>query len=151
MQRPGKFLSALLWWVLIAGMQSPAWGEPIVTTTLLPAQFDSKPVSHNQEKQLWIRNNPRNDVFLQFDLSRLPEGLSREDFLNCTLRLVASDVTYDPGDGKNAGFPTPLIVGESAEPDFTGNATGASIVALSTLSDTNSEKNRIAINRKCQR
>ena len=148
MQRPGKFLSALLWWVLIAGMQSPAWGEPIVTTTLLPAQFDSKPVSHNQEKQLWIRNNPRNDVFLQFDLSRLPEGLSREDFLNCTLRLVASDVTYDPGDGKNAGFPTPLIVGESAELDFTGNATSASIVALSTLSDTNSEKNRIAINRK---
>jgi hypothetical protein len=144
MQRFGKILLVSCCWLLAACFLSTAWGEQVVTMTLLPAKYESKPISGDLKSPLWIRNSPKNDSFLQFDLSRLPEGLEREDFLRCTLRLVAAQVSYNPNDGKNAGAKVVLVKGQPVNNDFSGDAAKASIVALDTLSDTNN----IAINRK---
>lgn len=66
-------------------LAATAWaGEPWLTTTLLPmdksAPLKNVPLTIESKKTTFQ---------LEFDLMALPDGLSKEDFKNATLRLVA--------------------------------------------------------------
>jgi hypothetical protein len=119
-----------------------AQGEQQLTMTLLPAK--EKSASPGDAKFLWIQTNPARDIFLQFDLSRLPPGLEKSDFVRCTLRIVAKDVQYDPK--KNSQLVS--VTGQIANNDLTPVKNAPEIVSLSTLCATETKKNNVALNLK---
>lgn len=108
------------------------------TQTLLPVKelgaVDNGP---NVKGLLWIQNDPQKEIFLQFDLSGLPAGLGQEDFKNCTLRLVAQNVVYEPADNPNTGGQFVIIKGRLVNDNFTEQPGTEAIISLSTLSRTN--------------
>ena len=111
------------------------------TMTLLPAQESGK----DSAGLLWIQNSPPQDIFLQFDLRALPEGLEETDFVRCTVRLIAQKVTYEPADNPNSGGDLVLVKGQMAKDDLTPLPKTPEIVSLSTLSNTESKKNSVAL------
>jgi len=132
MPRLNYLVPALLCCLLAAGFMSTAWGGQLVAMTLLPVKSESKPLA-GAGNRLWIKNSPDNTAYLQFDLSRLAKVIKPDQLRHCTLRLVAAGVR---------GSQKVLVNGRLAKDDFSGEASPASIVALSALS----ESNRIAIN-----
>jgi hypothetical protein len=101
---------------------------PQVTTTLLPTKEAGK-----RDGALWVQTQPAQQVYLQFDLSSLPSGLTRGDFHSCSLRLMALPIAAAaPGSAPNTSAEPVMINGKLAADDFSG-ATGPNIVALSAL------------------
>jgi len=134
-------LSAIFFALFMGGFAS-AQSEPQLTTmTLLPAQE----AGANSTGLLWIQNSPSQDIFLQFDLHALPEGLKETDFVRCTLRLVAQKVTYEPAGNPNSGGVLVLVKGQMAKDNLTPLPNTPEIVSLSTLSNTESKKNIVAL------
>ncbi len=123
---------ATLLFCLFIGVSAQAQ-ERRLTMTLLPAE--EKPLS--TDDLLWIQTNPAKDVYLQFDLSGLPQGLQRASFVRCTLRLIAEDVTYVPSDNPDSGGQLVIVKGQMAS-DNTKD-----VVSLSTLSAT--KNNTVAL------
>jgi hypothetical protein len=111
------------------------------TITLLPA----KESSAGSDSLLWVQNNPPQDTYLQFDLSSLPGGLTQSDFVRCTLRLVAQKVAYVPADNPDSGGQLVIVKGQTANNDFTRVAKTPDLVSLSTLLDTQTKKNNVAL------
>jgi outer membrane protein assembly factor BamB len=141
----GSVVAALI--VLLLGGPAGAQSERRLTTTLLPVKeagaIQNAPTG--DQGLLWIQNNPAKDVFLQFDLRRLPPGLREGDFVRCTLRLVARDVTYEPADNPDSGGLVVIVTGQLANDDLTPLARAPEIVSLSTLLNTGSRKNHVAL------
>jgi hypothetical protein len=124
--------------LLIVALIAPplhAQGVRQVTTTLLPVQAKSGAANGF----MWIRQgaddkvDPARDLFLQFDLSGLPPGLSEKDITRVTLRLVARDVVYQPAGDPDTGGTLVIVRGQLATHDFSKVQTNETIVALSTL------------------
>lgn len=89
---------------------------------------------------LWLQTEgPQVAVFLQFDLSTLPESLTPADFKNCTLRLVARDYAFHHKnyDEKYTGGPDVDIVGKLASNDMKQWSESGPIVDLSTIGRSN--------------
>lgn len=92
-----------------------------VTTTLLPMESGDA-INRNG---FVVQQAVRKTATLDFDLGGLPQGLARDDFSRCTLRIVASKVTA--GSGDNTGAKQVIIKGHVAGKD------DVSIVSLSRL------------------
>lgn len=128
---------------LCMGHSAQADGKRQFTMTLLPVQEKTdapQPAKDPSDNGLLsIQNNPARDVYLQFDLSKLPDSLQEADIVNCTLRLVAPDsgVNLYSVEGKLANDNlTPL----TKEP---GNNT----VSLSFIPADKSRPKPVAINK----
>jgi hypothetical protein len=110
--------------------------EHHLTTTLLPVKesgFDTE-----ENKLLWIQNDPEKESFLQFDLSELPHDLIEKSFIRCNLRLIAKNVVYKPEDNPNTGGTPVIIKGWLTKDDV------KAIISLSPLTI----KNNCALNLK---
>jgi hypothetical protein len=131
-------------WVLglFIGFSAQAQNERRLTATILPARASAG----SETNMLWIQNNPAKDVYLQFDLTSLPRGLRESDFVRCTLRLVAQDVTYLPAGNPDSGGQLVIVKGQIANDNFTPVANVQELVSLSALSATDSKKNNVALN-----
>lgn len=135
----------LLLFVLVLGpaAASSAYAQATrqVTATLLPVQAQA--TKAGPSGLLWIRQGADNrvdaekDIFLQFDLSGLPPGLKDTDIKKATLRLVAQNVVYQPGDDPDTGGTLISVKGQVATRDFSGVRSPITIVSLSTLTRTN--------------
>jgi hypothetical protein len=140
-----KSIGRLLLFVLALGpvAAAPAQAQATrqVTATLLPVQVQASKAGPSG--LLWIRQGTGSavdadkDIFLQFDLSGLPPGLQDSDMKRATLRLVAQTVVYQPGDDPDTGGTLISVKGQKARNDFSGVQGITSIVALSTLTRTN--------------
>lgn len=117
------------------------------TMTLLPIQEKTDAISSKRDDAapLWIQNSPVRDVFLQFDLSRLPPGLKESDFVRCTLRIVARELQYKPAGNPDSGGPLVLVKGQIANDDLTPVKDAREVVSLSTLSAADSKNNDVAL------
>jgi hypothetical protein len=135
--------------VAILGIVCPAHAqsERRLTMTLLPVkEAGAIQASGGNAGLLWIQNSPARDLYVQFDLSALPQGLKETDFVRCTLRLVAQDVTYLPADNPDSGGPLVIVKGQTANDNFSPIAKAPEVVSLSTLSDAAAKKNNVALN-----
>jgi hypothetical protein len=128
-------LLATVLFCLCVDVSGQAQNKRQLTMTLLPTRESNR----TSDNFLWIQNNPAKDVYMQFDLSSLPPGLAKADFVRCTLRIVAQQVTYAPDD-KNSGGQLVIVKGQIANNDFTSVAQGPDIVSLSTLLNTPRKK-----------
>lgn len=126
---------------LFVGISAQAQPTRRLTMTLLP----TKESAGSQKDLLWIQHNPAKDVYLQFDLRALPQGLTKADFMRCTLRLVAQNVTYAPADNPDSGGQLVIVKGQLANDNFTAVAKAPDIVSLSTLLATPAKKNSVAL------
>jgi outer membrane protein assembly factor BamB len=116
-----------------------------LTTTLLPVRETGAIQEQGANAGLlWIQNNPARDLYVQFDLRALPAGLGKGDFVRCTLRLVAQDVTYLPPKNPDTGGQLVIIKGQKANDALTPSADAREVVSLSTLADA-AKKNSIAL------
>ena len=132
--------------VLVLGLvlgfaaSSQAQGERLLTTTLLPVQIKA---TAGPDGLLWIRQGAENavkpdrDVFLLFDLSGLPPGLTDAAIKTATLRLVAQNVVYQPANDNDTGGTLVSVKGQVAKPDLSSFEGTASVVALSSLTTNN--------------
>jgi hypothetical protein len=137
-----KSLLRSVLFVLVLGFAKASPAQPQgarhLTTTLLPVE--TKAASATRDGLFWIRQNTdstasaERDVFLQFDLGRLPAGLSEQDFTRVTLRLVAEQVVYIPeSDVANSGGAPIIIKAQKAMPDLPVIESRAALVSLTTL------------------
>ena len=144
-------LLTTVFFCLSVGVPAQAQTTRRLTITLLPAKESAgrpaKESAGSKDNLLWIQNNPPKDVYLQFDLSALPQGLSPANFVGCTLRLVARDVTYEPADNPDSGGQLVIVKGQLVNNDFTplAETQDKDIASLSTLSDTPSKKNSVGL------
>jgi len=137
-------ISAIAFSLLIA-LPLQASNMQRFTATLLPVKEAGRLEDGSPDKgMLWIQNNPPREIFLQFDLSGLPPDLQEADFQQCTLRLVAGKVVYQPAGNPNTGSPQVSVKGWLAKDDFSGNAGADSIISLSQIYDHDSGYNKIA-------
>jgi outer membrane protein assembly factor BamB len=130
---------------LAMGGMAQAQSERRLTTTLLPVKEAgaSKETGANAGL-LWVQTSPAQDIYVQFDLGSLPPGLQEADFIRCTLRLVAQDVTYVPAGNLDSGGLLVIVKGQKANDDLRPIAKAQEVVSLSTLSD-GEKKNNIAL------
>ena len=105
------------------------------TTILLPIMENSVIKGQGPDAAndlLWIQKKPEKDIRLHFDLSILSSGLTEADFKECTLRLVAQNVIFQPDNNReNTGGTRIRIKGRLAEKE------APFIIALSVLSEEN--------------
>jgi hypothetical protein len=132
-----RLLLCFFVFVIVAVPPAQAQSARHVTTTLLPVQARSPQAG--TAGLLWLRQgtesrvDPAKDLFLQFDLSKLPRGLAERDFIGATLRLVAQNVVYQPAGDPDTGGTLVSVKGQVAAHDFSGVQSTESVVALSTL------------------
>jgi hypothetical protein len=133
-----RIFSTLLILSLAVGIPLQAQSAQLLTKTLLPVR-ESPTVAGdpNTKGLLWIQNDPKKEIFLQFDLSGLAPGLTEGDFEKCTLRLVAQEVVYQPAGNPNTGGEFVSVKGQLVNDDFSGNEDSATIISLSTLTPKN--------------
>jgi hypothetical protein len=131
---------------LAMGGMAQAQSERRLTTTLLPVkETGAVQANGGNAGLLWVQTNPAKDIYVQFDLSGLPAGLGESDFIRCTLRLVAQDVTYLPPDGNlDSGGVLVIVKGQKANDNLSPIKAAPEIVSLSTLSDA-AKKNNITL------
>jgi outer membrane protein assembly factor BamB len=145
MERRIRILTAI---VIFLGLERAAPAQDnlrALATTLLPVrETGAIQEQSGNAGLLWIQNNPAKDVYVQFDLRALPPGLAQADFVRCTLRLVAQDITYLPPGNPDTGGQLVIIKGQKANDNATAMANAPEIVSLSTLSDA-AKKNSIAL------
>ena len=140
-----KVLISVIIFSIFAASPLQARNKRTFTATLLPIKEAGLLEDDTQNKGLlWIQNNPPREIFLQFDLSGLPHDLQEADFQQCTLRLVASKVVYQPPGNPNTGRRQVSVKGWLVDDDFSGNAGTDSIISLSQIYDHDSEYNKIA-------
>lgn len=134
--------------IAVLAVAAAAWAQDnrrSLTTTLLPVKEAgaSKETGANAGL-LWVQTSPAEAIYVQFDLRALPAGLARSDFVRCTLRLVAQDVTYLPPKNPDTGGQLVIIKGQKANDALTPIAKAPEVVSLSTLADT-AKVNAIAL------
>jgi hypothetical protein len=133
-----KIWLILLMLSLAVGSPLQAQGDQQWTQTLLTARESGAVQGDpNINGLLWIQNDPKKEIFLQFDLSGLPAGLGKDNFKTCTLRLVAQNVVYEPPGNPNAGGQFVIVKGRLVNDNFTEQAGTEAIISLSTLSRSN--------------
>jgi hypothetical protein len=130
---------------LSMGGMAQAQSERRLTTTLLPVkETGAVQANGGNAGLLWVQTNPAKDIYVQFDLSGLPAGLKESDFIRCTLRLVAQDVTYLPPGNLDSGGVLVIVKGQKANDNLSPINAAPEVVSLSTLSDA-AKKNNIAL------
>jgi hypothetical protein len=116
-----------------------------LTTTLLPINEEGAIEADDDVNDLlWIQTDPSREILLQFDLGGLPPELEEADFRQCTLRLVAQNVVYQPVDNPNSGGPWVIVEGRLVDDGSNGDDNTGTIIALSPLS----EKKPVAMNKE---
>ena len=136
------FLLIFLILLPAVGFPLPAQSGQHLTMTLLPVRESGTVEGDpNAKGLLWIQNDPQKEIFLQFDLNGLDPGLRESDFLQCTLRLVAQNVVYEPADNPNTGGQLVIVKGRLVNDNNTDEADTGPIISLSTLT----AKNNVAL------